>query len=116
MGIVRTGESELDEELKRWEKPYAFQPFPKMIYRGILRSDGRHDFEHTVVQHEREYRDFLAQGWVDSPADAKAGIERVEAQIAEAAAENAASAKKMSAKAQRELAAREAATHRHITE
>lgn len=116
MAVVRSGETEMDREIAKWEKPYKYEPFPKMIYRGVLRSDGVHDFETKIVENERHLSDMEKQGWVQSPADAKAVVESHETMIAEAAAENAAAAQRMSAKARKELAMREAATHRHITE
>ena len=116
MAVVRSGETDMDREMAKWEKPYKYEPFPKMLYRGVLRSDGVHDFETTIVENERHMSEMVNKGWVQSPADAKAVVDAQESMIAEAAAENAAAAQKMSAKARKELAMREAATHRHITE
>ena len=41
MPIVRTGETEADRELERWNKPYVYAPFPRMLYRGVLKSNGQ---------------------------------------------------------------------------
>jgi len=116
MGVVRTGETEQDQELAKWEKPYRYEPFPAMMYRGVLRSDGIHDFDTLIVQGERDHKAKLADGWVDSPLLAKQQIERQQQDIALAAAENAAAATKMTGKAKRELQAREAATYKHVAE
>ncbi len=116
MAVVRSGETEMDREMLKWNKPYKYEPFPRMVYRGMLRSDGVHDVEHRIADNERQYDEFRKDGWVDSPDHAKRGVEAQEAMIAEAAAENAHAAQKMSAKARKELAMREASTHRHVTE
>ena len=116
MAVVRTGETEYEQELTKWEKPYRFEPFPKMVYRGVLKANGKHEFETRIVGSERELGAAKTDGWVDSPDQAVAGVEMQEASIAQAAAENAYKAKRMSAKAQKELAAIEAATHRHVAE
>lgn len=116
MGVVRTGETAQDQELARWDKPYRFEPFPAMLYRGILRSDGVQDFETTIVAHAAEQQRKQADGWVDSPLKAKQQVERQQQDIALAAAENAAAATRMTGKAKRELQAREAATYKHVAE
>lgn len=116
MAIVRSGETEQDREMMKWNKPYKYEPFPRMVYRGVLRSDGVHDFENRIVDNERHFNEAMREGWVESPADAKYVVEAQEAAIAQAAAENAHAAQKMSAKARKELAMREAATHKHIAE
>lgn len=116
MPVVKTGETEYEQELSKWEKPYRYEPFPKMIYRGVLKGNGKHDFESRTVQTEREWTAAKAEGWCDGPDEAVGLVERQEADIANAAAENAYKAKRMSSKAQKELAAIEAATHRHVAE
>jgi hypothetical protein len=116
MAVVRTGETEYEQELSKWEKPYRYEPFPKMVYRGVLKANGKHDFDTRIVNGERELSAAKAEGWVESPDQAVSGVEAQEAEISQAAAENAYKAKRMSAKAQKELAAIEAATHRHVAE
>lgn len=116
MAVVRSGETEMDREMLKWNKPYKYEPFPRMVYRGVLRSDGVHDFENRIVDNERQFNEARSEGWVESPNDAKAVVTAQESAIAEAAAENAYAAQKMSAKARKELALREAATHRHVAE
>ena len=116
MAVVRTGETEYEQEVHKWNKPYRYEPFPKMIYRGVLKANGKHDFEDMIVHSDRELAERMADGWVESPEHAVMGVEAQESAIANAAAENAYKAKRMSAKAQKELAAIEAATHRHVAE
>lgn len=116
MAIVRTGETDYEQELHKWDKPYRYEPYPKMIYRGVLKANGKHDFEDMIVNSDRELAAMKADGWVESPDHAVLGVEAQESAIANAAAENAFKAKRMSAKAQKELAAIEAATHRHVAE
>jgi len=116
MPVVRTGGTEFDKEVERWEKPYQYEPFPAMLYRGILQANGKHAFESLTVQSQSEKTRRAQDGWVESPAHALAALESQERAIANAAAENAFAATKMTAKARRELQAREAATHRHVPE
>ena len=116
MPIVRTGETEADRELERWNKPYVYAPFPRMLYRGVLKSNGQHDVEMLTVDTDADLRRSMADGWLESPVDAKRSVESAEQDIALAAAENAAAAQRMSRKAQRELSTREASTHRHVIE
>lgn len=116
MGVVRTGGTEQDQELHKWEKPYRYEPFPAMLYRGILKANGKHEYETLTVQSAAEKHRRVQDGWVESPVDALAAVETQEQQLALAAAENAAAATRMTGKARRELQAREAATHRHVGE
>jgi hypothetical protein len=34
MGMVISPESELGKEIAKWEKPYVYAPFPKMLYKA----------------------------------------------------------------------------------
>ena len=62
MAVVRTGETEYEQELHKWNKPYRYEPFPKMIYRGVLKANGKHDFEDMIVHSDRELAERMADG------------------------------------------------------
>ena len=116
MSVVRTGETEADREMLKWNKPYRFVPFPAMLYRGRLETDGKITVETQIVQSESEQLLAFGAGWMNGPDLAKARVEASENDISQAAAEAAAAAVKMSGKAQRERAARDADTHRQLTD
>jgi len=116
MSVVRTGETEYDREQAKWNKPYVFVPFPAMLYRGVLQSNGATAVEERIVQSEADQLIAMGAGWTQSPVTAKARLEASENDISQAAAEAAAAAVKMSGKAQRERAARDADTHRQLTD
>lgn len=135
MPILRTGDSEYDKELKKWDTPKSqggygpdgFEPFPKMLYKAFRREDkggkvmcGDMDAVYAsdpqrqvlaeafnkqcqrTVRSQGEYEQAKNDGWCDSPADALAYHEKLQQDIAQAAAEAAYSVQRMSDKAQRE--------------
>tara|TARA_R110000868_G_scaffold384852_1_gene652493 strand:+ start:191 stop:541 length:351 start_codon:yes stop_codon:yes gene_type:complete len=116
MSVVRTGETEYDREMEKWNKPYVFVPFPAMLYRGHLQSNGTTEVHERIVQSESDQLLAMGEGWTTSPVTAKARVEARENEISQAAAEAAAAAVKMSGKAQRERAVRDADTHRQLTD
>lgn len=116
MSVVRTGETEYDREMEKWNKPYVFVPFPAMLYRGHLQSNGTTEVHERIVQSESDQLLAMGEGWTTSPVIAKARVEARENDISQAAAEAAAAAVKMSGKAQRERAVRDADTHRQLTD
>lgn len=116
MPIVNTGQTELDQEMARWNKPYVFAPYPKMLYRGLLKSNGSTQVDERIVGSEGEQREAEAERWVESPSGATKQVEAVQQEIAQAAAEANAAVTKMSWKAQRERKTREDATAKHVPE
>jgi hypothetical protein len=116
MSVVNTGETDTDKARLAWEKPYVYEAFPVMMYRGTLRPDGKVDVAQLMVQTEADQRIAVGQGWCEGPNVAQQRVRSNEDTISEAAAESAASATKMSKKAQRERAVRDKATHRQLTD
>lgn len=116
MSIVNTGQTELDQEIARWNKPYVFTPYPRMLYRGLLKSNGSTQVDQRIVASAGEQREAEADRWVESPSGATEQVETVQQEISQAAAEANAAATKMSWKAQRERKAREDATDKHLPE
>ncbi len=103
------GVEKLDKHDSRyWEGPYRYEPFPKAMYRQAQPGQAP---ETRVVQSQQE-RERLGSDWHESPADAKSAFDRLEADIAKAAAERAASDLRMSARAQAEALAIDRATDR----
>ena len=105
-----------DLELKKWEKPYVFQEFPKMLYRFMPGPGGK------LVREECGVEDRVAEalrtgaGWRTTPGEAYAVAEQAEHDLGQAAAERAASDRRMSRQAQAEAAEADAATARHLGE
>jgi CRISPR/Cas system Type II protein with McrA/HNH and RuvC-like nuclease domain len=125
MGIVRTGETEYEKELAKWDKPYVHQAFPKMVYRAIkvngavtvLSTDGEHDQKCTkIVGSDRELSAALSSGWHPDPKSAYDALEHADRAHADDAAVVAYEASKMSPKAKREYKRRSAATDKHIVD
>jgi hypothetical protein len=105
-------EQRASDERQKWEKPYVFEPYPKMLYRGLPVPPG---WEHCTVDNEREEREQKESGagWFEKLADAIKHQEQLGADIGLAAAERAAADRKMSAKAQAEAAAADKASDGH---
>ncbi len=89
-----------------WQGPYEYKPYPKALYRQTQPGQAP---ELREVKTEREHQQ-LGSGWYESPADAKAAFEGLEADIAKAAAERSYSDTRMSAKAQAEALERDRST------
>jgi hypothetical protein len=90
-------EQRASEERKKWDKPYKFEPYPKMLYRGTAATPG---WEHLTVGDEDEERTKAKEGWKPTLPEALTHYERLQADIGQAAAERAASDRRMSAAAQ----------------
>ena len=125
MGIVRTGETEYERELAKWDKPYVYQPFPKMVYKAIkvngaitvLSLEGEHDQKCTkTVANERELASALSSGWHPDPKAAYDAMAHADDKHADDAAVVAYEASKMGPKAKREYKRRSAATDKHIVD
>ena len=137
MSIIITPDSELGKEMAKWDKPYVFQPFPKMLYKAQRRPDGvpsvgesRDDLFHDkpggadafsrtcqmTVNDERELTRYVEMGWRDHPAKALEFFEEKSQALGESAANRAYGDRNMSAKAQVEARAAEASTPEHVAE
>lgn len=90
-----------------WEGPYKYEPFPKAVYR--VTQPGQTEPECRIVRSDRELA-ALPSDWKESPADAKAHFETVDAEIARAAAEANYTDQRMSASARAEKLAHERST------
>ena len=110
------GLSDRDQELRKWERPYVFQEFPKMLFRFVPGPGGRLVREEVVVNDRSEEALKGGQGWRATQADAYALAERAQEAIGTAAAERAHADRRMSAKAQAEAAEADAATAKHLGE
>jgi hypothetical protein len=58
-----------EKELKKWNRPYVYQEFPKMLYRGTI-IGGRIDVEQCTVKTAAEETLAKAKGWVTNPQTA----------------------------------------------
>jgi hypothetical protein len=116
MSVVNTGQTEEDKMRIAWEKPYVYEPFPAMVYRGTLLPDGKVEVAQLIVNTKPDKLIAVGQGWCEGPDIAEQRVRSDEDTVSEAAAESAAASTKMSKKAQRERAARDKATHRQLTD
>jgi hypothetical protein len=110
------GLSDRDKELKRWNAPYRYQEFPKMLFRGTTTTAGRVEYVSRVVGTVGEEAEAVEAGWRRGPQEAVDAELARGAQIATAAAERAWTERQMSEAAQAEAAAVDAATARHVPE
>lgn len=110
----RTGEMiQLDHNDPRyWDGPYKYEPYPKMVFR--VTQPGQKDAEAQIVRSQREH-DALPSDWKESPADAREHFERVEAEIAKAAAESNYADRNLSELAKAERVAYERSTDEMVT-
>jgi hypothetical protein len=111
------GLTEYAKEMARWNQPYVYVEFPKMLFRGTTTSAGRIEVEQRIVTSEGEEQDAQADGWLPHPQHAKDAEMRRQEAIGTAAAERAYTDRRLSAAAQAEAAAAdEAAGARHLGE
>lgn len=114
MADTQLGLTDGAKELAKWNTPYVYREFPKMLYRGTTVA-GRVTVETRGVDTEREEADALAFGWVAHPQAALDAETRAQEAIGTAAAERAFTDRTMSAAAQAEAAeADQAAGARHL--
>lgn len=96
-----------------WTGPYVYQPFPKLLFR--IAHPGQTEPDHCVVKSEREMSD-KGSGWCESPDEARAFFNKLEADVARAAAEANAADRQMSDAAKAERLAYERSTDEMVTE
>jgi hypothetical protein len=126
MPIIHSPESAYVKEMRKWNKPYKYRPFPKMVYRARETPDGR-----TVIQAPMEWQDSqreafnsgcqrivhdedelhraLESGWREGPDAALEYAKERHNAIADAAAHRYHEDARLSEAAQREAKEREAA-------
>jgi hypothetical protein len=108
MADTSLGLTDYAKEMARWNKPYVYAEFPKMLFRGTT-TTGKVTVEQRTVASEREEQDALAFGWCVHPQAAQDAETRRQEAIGTAAAERAYSDRTMSPVAQAEAAAADAA-------
>jgi hypothetical protein len=109
MADTSLGLTDYAKEMARWNKPYVYAEFPKMLFRGTTTTAGRVDVEQRIVASEREEADALAFGWCVHPQVAKDAETKRQEAIGTTAAERAWTDRSMSPAAQAEAAAADAA-------
>jgi len=110
------GLSDRDKELKKWNAPYVYREFPKMLFRGTTSTAGRIEMEQRIVASVGEEVAAEANGWLPHPQRALEAEDARQGAVGIAAAERAWTERHMSASAQDEAAAAEAATSRQLGE
>jgi hypothetical protein len=137
-GVNISPQSELGKELAKWNKPYKYEEFPRMLYRarrrpdGVVRSDEVDDKffgdklgaaelwskgNQVIVKNEDEYLKAKGQGWSDSPADAIELFKHEQDEVATQAAHRAHDDRNMGEQAKAEANAAESAeSFEHVPE
>jgi hypothetical protein len=110
------GLSEREKELKKWNAPYRYREFPKMVFRGATTSTGRVEYVTRVVDSASEETEAHEAGWVNHPQTALEVETARQAAIGTAAAERAWDDRHLSPAAQAEAAGIDATQLRHVPE
>src|SRR5262245_49879051 len=110
------GLSERDKELKKWNGPYVYREFPKMLYRATTLVTGRLEVEQKLVGSPGEEVLATGTGWLPHPQDACDAETRRQEGLGTAAAERAWDDRRLSPAAQAEAAAVDQTTLRHLPE
>lgn len=109
---VRNSRGDLEKldhhDPRYWEGPYRKEEYPKGLYRQTTPGQV-YPYEYKEVQNQHEH-ERLGSDWHESPAAAAAHFQRLEADIAKAAAERNYSDRRMSEQAQREALTADRAT------
>lgn len=113
----RTGEwEELHvNDPRYWEGPYKYEPYPKLLFKATVGRYQDGDLETKLVKSQDEHERAGSQ-WCESPDEARAYCDRMEAELARAAAEAKAASTKMSQNAREELRAAEQDTDTFVTD
>lgn len=116
MADTSLGLTDYAKEMARWNKPYVYAEFPKMLFRGTTTTAGRVDVEQRIVSSEGEEHAALADGWCVHPQRATDAETARQEAIGTAAAERTFTDRRMSAAAQVEATAVDQATAKHLGE
>lgn len=144
MGMEISPESALGQEMAKWDKPYVYREYPKMVYyartvdgkaiclmptpsmfgwrdaaeyqMAILQAEAITKSNQRIVQNEDEEQRAREEGWRETPQAALAHHEAVEREIGKAAAEANFGARRMGELAQREHQAATDSTHEHVVD
>jgi hypothetical protein len=111
-----TGLSDHAKEMRRWNKPYVYQEFPKMLFRGVTTTAGRVEIEQRLVGTREDEALAIGAGWHTHPTRAKERELGAQADLGTAAAERAWDDRRLSEAARAEAAAIEQATLKHLPE
>src|SRR5262245_3366616 len=109
------GLSDREKELRKWNAPYVYREFPKMLFRGTLTA-GRIDVEQRIVGSEAEERAATDTGWLPTSTRAYEAESARQEALGTAAAERAGGDRRLSAKARAEAQALDETTVRHLPE
>jgi hypothetical protein len=108
------GLSERDKELRKWNAPYVYREYPRMLYRGVTKTSGLVEVEQRLVTSDGEQASLTGAGWAAHPQQAIEAEDRRAAAPGIAAAERAYRDRQMSAGAQAEAAEADGASAKHL--
>jgi len=108
------GLSDRDKELRKWNAPYVYREYPRMLYRGVTRTSGLVEVEQKIIASDGEQAMAQGAGWVAHPQQAIAAETQRQEAPGIAAAERAHTDRRLSAAAQAEAADADDATARHL--
>jgi hypothetical protein len=103
------GLTDYAKEMAQWNRPYVYQEFPKMLFRGTTTTAGTVVVEQRIVTTTAEEALAEGAGWAAHPQAAYDTETARQEAIGTAAAERAFTDRRMSAAAQAEAAAVDAA-------
>ena|SRR5262252_3304483 len=109
------GLSDREKELRKWNAPYVYREFPKMLYRGTTVA-GRVTVEQRIVGSEGEELLATGTGWCPTGPAAMAAETARQEGLGTAAAERAWEDRRLSPAAQAEAAAFDASSAKHTPE
>lgn len=111
------GLTDYAKEMARWNQPYVYREFPKMLFRGTTTTAGRVTVEQRIVASDGEQEQAGRDGWRSNPQVAQDEETRRQEAIGTAAAERAYTDRQLSGRAQAEAAAADqAAGAKHLGE
>lgn len=108
------GLSDRDKELRKWNAPYVYREYPRMLYRGVTTTSGLVTVEQRLVTSDGEQASAMGLGWRASPQQAVEAEDQRAVALSTAAAERAWADRRMSEPAQAEAAAVDGASARHL--
>lgn len=131
MAMVISPDSEYGKEMAKWNKPYVYVAYPKMMYKARRRPDGVVSVSEPsnsaeaeafnascqrVVGDEDEKRRAAGDGWCDTPTLALERFHGRDKFLSNAAAHRAYEDRNMGELAQAEIAVADAETSEHVAE
>ena len=110
------GLNDYAKELKRWNAPYRYQEFPKMLFRGTTTTAGKLEVEQRIVASAADQATAAGAGWLPHPQDAADAETQRQEDLGTLAAERLYADRQLSPAAQAEAAAIDGATLKHLPE